>query len=170
MMWVMEMYITRIEIWLTSITKWLTSVKLSRGKVVFLVLAAIFVLSRLDQPPASQPTQTPAAATKASNGTTPQSAVAKPIRTEARPTNGYNSNNVPYDFYEDPAGGAAYLTLYVGRCGGKLPRETRKMVELIILAMPETVMARGLAFEEQRETIGNALFCGIIRKNFAKLL
>ena len=92
------------------------------------------------------------------------------MRTEARPTNGYDSNNVPYDSYEDPAGGAAYLTLYVGRCGGKLPRETHQMVELIIRAMPETVMARALAFDEQREQIGNALFCGVIRKNFAKLL
>lgn len=67
-------------------------------------------------------------------------------------------------------GGAAYLTLYVANCNGTLPAKTKKAVETIILEVPDEVLLKALNFDRKRKEIGNALFCGLIRKNFADVL
>jgi hypothetical protein len=67
-------------------------------------------------------------------------------------------------------GGAAALTLYVGHCGGTLPRVTKQMVEAVILEVPAKVMVRALAYDEKRKMVGNDAFCTLVRKNFADVL
>ena len=70
---------------------------------------------------------------------------------------------------EDVIGGAAYLTLYAANCG-TLPAKTKKMVETIILEVPDEVLVKAMNFDRQRKTIGNGAFCGLMRKNFAGVL